>query len=55
MPTKTLTIPQYAKQVKKKSRIAVFNAVKGKKIHLLPGVISIQKIGRDYLLEVITS
>jgi len=52
MPTILLTIPQYAKQHKKKSRIAVFKAVKNKKFHLLPGVIKINKPGRDYLLEV---
>lgn len=52
MSTETLTIPQYAKKHKNRSRIAVFKAVKKNKLHLLPGVVKINKPGRDYLLEV---
>lgn len=52
MPTELLTIPQYAKKHKKKTRIAVFKAVQKNKFHLLPNVIKITKPGRDYLLEV---
>jgi hypothetical protein len=51
--TITLTIPQYANQLKKKKgRIAVFNAVKQNKMHLLPGVVAITKVSRYFLLEV---
>lgn len=49
-----LTIPQYAIRYKKKSRISVFRAVKTNKLHLLPGVVKIEKPGRDYLLQVIS-
>jgi hypothetical protein len=54
MSTKVLTIPQYAVQIKKKSRQSVLKAVKANKRHLLPQVISFKKQGRDYLLRVST-
>lgn len=53
MPKETLTIPKYAEKIGKE-RTTVFRAVKNKKLHLLPGVVDIKKIGRDYLLEVTT-
>lgn len=53
MATISLTIPKYAKQLRpKKSRIAVYKAVIKDKRHLLPNVVSITKVGRDYILEV---
>lgn len=52
MKTQQLTIPQYADKIKKSSRQAVLKAVKKKKLHLLPSVVDIKKIGRDYILEV---
>lgn len=56
MSTVTLTIPQYADQLRKdkQNRHSVFKAVKKNKLHLLPGVIKITKIGRYTLLEVVT-
>lgn len=54
MSTITLTIPQYAKQLraKKQNRHSVYKAVKKNKLGLLPGVIRIIKVGRYSLLEV---
>jgi hypothetical protein len=53
MPTEILTIPQYAaKQKPKKDRTAVFKAAKNEKLHLLPDVVKIIKVGRYRLLEV---
>jgi len=54
--TSLLTTTQYGKKVKK-SRQSILNAIKKeekgrKKPHLLPGVISHKKVGRDYILEV---
>jgi len=46
-----LTIPDYAKKIKK-SRIAVYKAVTKNKLHLLPDVVNIKKIGKYYILEV---
>lgn len=51
MATTTLTIPEYALKVKK-DRTSVFKAAKQKKLHLLPGVVSIKTVGRYRLLEV---
>jgi hypothetical protein len=48
----TVTIPHYAKKIKKCSRQAVLKAVQKNKLHLLPGVIKTTKVGRDYLLEI---
>lgn len=54
MSTRLLTIPLYAKEIKSKkimNRHSVFKAVQKNKLHLLPGVISIKKVGTYYLLE----
>ncbi len=56
MSTITLTIPEYAKKIKK-TRQAVLRAIKKEergrpKPHLLPNVIKHEKRGRDYFLEV---
>lgn len=55
--TTTLTIPQYSAQlekqlIKKMNRHSVYKAVDKNKLHLLPGVVKINKIGRYTLLEV---
>ena len=42
MPTKLLSVTQYAKQVKKKTRQSVYKAIKYDKMHLLPGVLDIK-------------
>lgn len=52
MANKLITIPDYCKTIKKVSRQAVLKAIKNKKPHLLPNVVNITKLGRDYLLEV---
>jgi len=54
MATIILTIPQYADKLRKKkqNRYSVFKAVQKNKLHLLPGVVNITKVGRYHLLEV---
>lgn len=52
--TTFLTVGKYAKKIKKCSRQAVLEAIKNDKLHLLPDVISIQRAGTYYLLEVTT-
>lgn len=54
MSTITLTIPQYVEKFRKnkQNRYSVFKAVQKNKMHLLPGVINIVKVGRYSLLEV---
>lgn len=54
MPTEQLTIPQYAKKYTKVKRHAILKSVKGKKMHLLPGVVKTTRIGRYFILEVTT-
>lgn len=57
MSTNILTTTQYAKEIKKCSRQAVVQAIKQyeknkEKKYLLPSIIGVKKMGRDYLLEV---
>jgi len=51
MPTETITIPAYAIK-KKKDRTSVFKAAQKNKMHLLPDVVKIIKVGKYRLLEV---
>lgn len=49
-----LTTIQYAKQIKKCSPQAVRKAIKQDKMKNLPMVKKITKVGRDYLIELIS-
>jgi len=58
MSTILLTTQQYSDRMKKNkvkqmNRFSVFKAIQKNKLHRLPGVISIQKVGRYSLLEVV--
>ncbi len=52
MATQFLTTTEYAKMIKKCQPSGIRRALRKKKLHLLPGVISIKKVGKNSILEV---
>jgi hypothetical protein len=54
MPSKQLSVSEYAKTIKYCTRQAVLKALSKNKMKLLPGVLSVKKIGNQFVLEVST-
>lgn len=53
--TKQISITEYCKEYKKVSTRAIRRAANEEKLHLLPNVLEAKKIGRNYVLTVLSS